>query len=258
MQPNAAFSGSRGYFDIRMLGEFAYTANSKGVGVEIETDEPHVFRDDTKYRSAGKNYESYLFYGYKTGYMNALKTYYQGAGPGTLYDFCYADTASEKGKYLRSLYDLTYRFIKGNYSNEPPKVSIDDFGVEPDSRRNAVAIEVEDGDSRPEDIRIDIKTEPEHGYAGVAAGNKELIYTPEKGFSGADSFVITVSDGFNEPVEKTVAVFVGAQKDDETSTAEEPGGKKAFPGALIAAFACAAAALAAVAAVLLKRRKKKA
>lgn len=206
MQPNVAFPVSS-YFEIPMLGEFAETAAEKYLGVEIETNEPSVFRGDG-YAEAGKNYESYLYYGYKTGYMNSLKTYYQGAGPGALYDFCYSDISTPKGIYLRRLYDLTYSFIKQTYKNLAPEVSVSDIEMVSGDKRATIDITINDPDSYWNNISVEFPAQPQHGRVASAAGNRKLVYSPDDGFVGNDSFTVMVSDGFNYSEEITVNVIV--------------------------------------------------
>ncbi|MEG1743386.1 MAG: DUF4855 domain-containing protein, partial [Clostridia bacterium] len=55
-------------------------------------------------------YIEYFDYGYEYGYMNSALAFYQGAGPGYLYDAAYS-----KNQKIRSLYKKTYKFIKGGY-----------------------------------------------------------------------------------------------------------------------------------------------
>lgn len=215
MQPNVAFRENRPYFSIEMLGEFAQTIYEENIGVEIETDEPSYFTS-SEYLEAGYNYESYLYYGAATGYMDAVKTFYQGAGPGSIYDFCYAGTSTVKGQYLRRLYDITYDFLKGTYSNLPPVLEIGDIEAVA-GERVMVDISITDEDSYWGDVKVTFPTEPQHGQVGVVAGKTTLIFHADDGYSGSDSFEICVTDGFGTSEVITVNVNISAPDGYESS-----------------------------------------
>lgn len=216
MQPNVAFSDVYTYFELGMLEEFAQSAYGNNIGVEIETNEPSFFRGDD-YLTAGFNYESYLYYGSKTGYMNSFKTYYQGANPGSFYDFCYADITTPRGIYLRRLYDLTYSFIHNVYKNEAPVVSVNDIELVAGDSRVMADISIVDSDSYWGDIQVEFPNAPKNGIVTVAASKKTLVYRADDGFVGEDSFTIRVSDGFNTSEEITVKVTVTAPEISESA-----------------------------------------
>ena len=222
MQPNVAFNESYPYFKLPMLDEFSETAAKYRLGVEMETNEPSFFMGND-YLTAGRNYESYLYYGVKNGYADAVKTYYQGAGPGSIYDFCHADVSSARGKYLRRMYDITYSFIKGNYKNDPPVVSADDIELYEGDSKILTDITVTDTDSFAGDITVSIAEAPKNGDAAVVSGNKRLVYSPRDGFTGEDSFTVIASDGFNSSEPITVHVKVHP-KSDIISSSENSGG----------------------------------
>lgn len=206
MQPNVAFD-KYSYFQIPMLSEFAYTAYYNHLGASIETAEPSKFAS-SDYIKAGINYESYLYYGYKQGYMHCLNTYYQGAGPGNYYNFCYADISTNQGRYLRRLYDLTYAFVKGTYKNSAPQLTVSDIRLVHGDKSGMAEIEITDSDSYWDDIKVEFVTKPVNGRAGISADKQSLVYTPDSEFIGEDSFVIRVFDGFNYSEEITVKASV--------------------------------------------------
>ena len=261
MQPNVAFSNTD-YFKLPMLEEFAESAYNNHLGVEIETNEPSYFRGDD-YLKAGFNYESYLFYGKKTGYINAFKTYYQGANPGSFYDFCYADTSTPKGIYLRRLYDITYNFIHGIYKNEPPTVSVGDIELVAGDSRVTADIEITDADSYWGDIAIEFVKMPEHGRVTVAASKKTLIFRADEGFVGNDSFVLRVTDGFNYSEELTVNVTVHEKTEvsqsestpEEDSSNSSPIKDKSASVWLVVLLSLLGLAIVAVAAAAIIKRK---
>ena len=260
MQPNVSFLKSRPYFELEMLDEFAVAAASEHLGVEIETDEPSYFRADDASRPA-QYYERYLFVGAKTGYMDALHTFYQGAGPGSLYDFCMARGNDPAAVRLRRLYDVTYRFIKGTYSNLPPSVTSipSELTTEPGERVKA-QIEWTDADSFPGDVSV-VAGDPEHGTVQLSANRKTLMYRPADGFEGTDAFTVTVSDGQNEPQVFTVRVTVGSPAEESPEETESSGETEEHGNALLYWLIAAGAALviaasAAVIVLVLVKRKK--
>ena len=271
MQPNVAFDNTY-YFELGMLSEFAQTVYDNYLGVEIETNEPSAFRGD-KYLEAGFNYEAYLFNGYKSGYMNSLKTYYQGANPGSFYDFCYADISTPKGVYLRRLYDLTYSFIHGVYKNEPPTFEVSDIELFEGDKRARTDISITDSDSYWGDVSVEFVNKPSHGSVTTAAGNRALIYVPDKGYVGEDSFTVRVSDGFNYSEEKVVKVTIsqpesvgGDNSNDssgnDSSLAPNDGGNKAFgfgemPLWLVLVLVALVGAVAVVLVSIIVKKKKK-
>lgn len=266
MQPNLAFSDVYTYFENGMLGEFAQSVYNNNLGVEIETNEPSFFRGDG-YLKAGYNYESYLYYGAKTGYMNSLKTYYQGAGPGSIYDFCYSDIKTPRGLYLRRLYDLTYNFIHGTYKNEAPSVTVSDIELVQGDSRAMVDIVITDNDSYWGDISVEFPTEPTHGNVAVAATKKTIIYRADKDFVGEDSFTLVVTDGFNRSEEVAVKVNVlpleisedESKPDDNSSVGDlvpEPQAEKGVPIWLIVLLSVLGLLIVVVAAVMIIKRKR--
>lgn len=215
MQPNLIF---RDYFEHEMFDEFASTLKKHNLGVEIETAEPASFNDND-YKSSGLTYERYLYYGWKNGYMNAIHTYYQGAGPGTIYNFCYAGTSTQKGIYLRSLYDKTYRYIKGTYTAYSPKVYIPDFETAAGQKNVRVNMTISDPDSEATDFTVEFTKLPEHGTVTALSNNKSIVFTAYKGYSGKDTFEVVVSDKFtkSDPFTVTVKIVDVISADSELS-----------------------------------------
>ena len=265
MQPNVAFT-NKDYFEIGMLEEFAQSAYNNHIGVEMETNEPSYFKGDD-YLKAGYNYESYLYYGAKTGYMNSFKTYYQGAGPGSFYDFCYADTKTPRGIYLRRLYDLTFDFIHKTYRNDAPKLEVSDMELTEGDSRGMVDVDIVDDDSFWGDVKVEFPQKPKNGSVAVAANKKTLIYRANEDFVGEDSFTVVVTDGFNRSEERTVKVNVlplETSEDDSVHEGEsstdnlitEPQADNGIPAWLIALLAVLGLAIVAVAVAMIIKHKK--
>lgn len=204
MQPNLVFNE---YFESEMLGEFAETIQKYQLGVEIETAEPGSFTD-ADYQKYGLTYERYLYYGLQTGYMNSLHTYYQGAGPGAIYNFCKAGTSTTKGAYLRSLYDKTYKFIKGTYTANAPTVEIPDFETAAGQKNARIAMTITDTDTLTSEISVIFSKAPEHGTVTALPNNKSIVFTAEDGYSGTDTFEVMVFDNFTYSTPITVTVTI--------------------------------------------------
>ncbi len=103
MQPNYSFHN----YSVRELGEAADACRKLGMGIELE-----IHWDALKVDSLREKYYQYLNWGLKKGYMKgAAHSYYQNAGPGTFYQSCMS-----KDPDIRKIYDKTYDFIKGKYT----------------------------------------------------------------------------------------------------------------------------------------------
>ena len=195
--------------NVKMLSEFAYSIYNNRLGAEIQVRPFQDFLNENDYMKCGYEYESYLFYGSKMGYMSALNLYEQDMGPGTVYELCYADTSTPKGVYLRRLYDQTYRYIKGNYNNLPPALSLENnvelvFG----DTEITLDLGINDIDSHWENISVEFLELPRHGRITSASDKKTLIYNVDEDYVGADSFTVCINDGFNYSEEVTVNVTV--------------------------------------------------
>jgi len=224
MQPNLVF---KDYFKPEMLSEFATAIKKHHLGVEIEITEPGNISDST-YEKYGLTYENYLYYGLQTGYMNSLHTYYQGAGPGTIYNFCKASATTIKGIYLHSLYDKTYKFIKGTYTANAPTVVIDNFETTAGQKNAKFPMTVTDIDTLPNEISVIFTKEPEHGTVTPLPNNKSIVFTAEEGYSGMDTFEVKVFDKFtySEPITVTVNIVntaaLNESKTNSNSSATVP------------------------------------
>ncbi len=262
MQPNAALD-EYSYFQIPMLSQFAYSAYYNKLGAAIETADNSKFISDD-YMTAGRNYESYLYYGYKQGYMHCLNTYNQGS----YYDFCYGDISTNQGRYLRRLYDLTYAFVKGTYKNNAPALSVSEIRLAHGDKSGMAEIEITDSDSYWDDITVEFVTRPTEGMAGIAADKQSLVYTPNAQFIGEESFVIRAFDGFNYSEEITVRVSVVKNEEefsfaiDNTSAeasdwdTEDNDGEKSKLVLMLIVIAFALPALISLAVLLLRKKNK--
>lgn len=212
MQPNVAFISDRSYFDAEMLWEFAEAIGTYHLGVEIETNEPSYFLGENAAENC-RIYERYLYAGWQTGYMDALHTFYQGAGPGALYNFCHADTATANGLRLRRLYDRTYDFIKNQYVNLPPTVEVAEGATATSGERCTIPMQFTDEDSFYGDLWAEV-IECGHGRAQMAPNRAHITYIPDEDFTGEDTIVLEYGDGQNpaEQIRVTVQVYAPGEE----------------------------------------------
>ncbi len=206
MRPNSINLEENG-FDISVIKESAENSKKYQMGVNIEIPDLSVFEGDN-YQKAGFNYETFLFNGKSLGYMSGLKTFEQGIGA-PFYEFCYADWSTPKGKYMRRLYDLTFKFIHLTYNNVPPQIEIED-NIELVNGDSNITLHlgIVDTDSYQGDLKIEFTLLPAHGSVIASANKNALIYSTDNGFVGEDSFAVRISDGFNYSEEKVIKVTV--------------------------------------------------
>ena len=203
--------------DIENLSETVDIIKNKGMGVVLKPDGKKSF-DGDNYMTAGYNYESYLYYGKQLGYMSSLKIFDQSFDRGSLSEFCYIDSSTPKGIYLRRLYDLTYSFLRMTYSNKAPEISADgNFELVYGDEQITINLAINDIDSYWDNIRIEFPKTPEHGRVAAASNKNAIIYNVDKGFFGADSFSVRVTDGFNVSQEIEITLSVSAPEDSFVS-----------------------------------------
>ncbi|WP_181918468.1 MULTISPECIES: Ig-like domain-containing protein [unclassified Wenzhouxiangella] len=92
------------------------------------------------------------------------------------------------------------------FANEAPQAADDQFTVETDSVDNALDVLANDSDADGDPLTLVGVTQPANGQASVSGD--QVIYTPESGFAGSDSFSYTVEDGFGGEASATVSVTV--------------------------------------------------
>ena len=108
------------------------------------------------------------------------------------------------------------------FKQSPPEAKDNDVATDEDS---SVSIELKGSDSNEDELTYIVVTNPSHGKLSGKAPN--LSYTPNKDFSGTDSFTFKVSDKTSESAAATVSINVKAindppnTKDDKVSTRED-------------------------------------
>lgn len=99
----------------------------------------------------------------------------------------------DKGQDFDGLRVTTAAQLDAMIGAAPVQVAPDSFTVAQDS--GATTLDVLANDTAPATLTISAVTPPAHGSAGVAAGGTRVTYTPAAGYSGADGFGYTATDG---------------------------------------------------------------
>src|SRR5690606_5714132 len=79
-------------------------------------------------------------------------------------------------------------------TNNPP-VAVDDFTKTLENTSVTIFALSNDSDPDGDNISIVSFTDPAHGSVIRASGRGDFIYTPDRGFTGNDTFTYTISDG---------------------------------------------------------------
>ena len=175
MQPNYAFSGQA---TIDRLYDNAATTKRLGMCVEIEINQYDSKADILRYKE-------YLAVGAETGYMNAVKCYYQGGVPGAFY-YAYKST----DPLINSVYHDTYLFAKGKY--DPSEIIDGEIADPSDLEMDTTSGRGVTGSLNVEtesDYRVRIETSPKYGTVRLES-NGTVTYTPLSGFAGTDTFTV--------------------------------------------------------------------
>jgi outer membrane protein OmpA-like peptidoglycan-associated protein len=92
------------------------------------------------------------------------------------------------------------------YINVGPSASDDAITVDYESGASLIDVLANDSDPNNDVLTITAVSTPAHGTAVISAGG--ISYTPAAGYSGADSFTYTISDGRGGSASANVAVTV--------------------------------------------------
>ena len=114
----------------------------------------------------------------------------------------------------------------GGEPNNPP-VAVDDSASV--SENGSVFIDVLANDTDPDDDGLSVSDvgTPSHGTAAVEPSG-EVLYTPNPGFTGSDSFTYDVTDGLASDT-GSVSVSVGAVNDPPVANADSASTSEAWP-----------------------------
>ena len=192
MQPNYAFSGQA---TVERLYDNAETTRRLGMCVEIEIGQYDAQADILRYKE-------YLAVGAETGYMNAVKCYYQGGVPGAFY-YAYKST----DPLINSVYHDTYLFAKGKY--DPSEIIDGEIADPSDLEMDTTSGRGVTGSLNVEtesDYRVRIETSPKYGTLRFGGGT--VTYTPLSGFAGTDTFTVYLEYIHGDSKTATVTVRV--------------------------------------------------
>ena len=192
MQPNYAFSGQA---TVERLYDNAETTRRLGMCVEIEIGQYDAQADILRYKE-------YLAVGADTGFMDAVKCYYQAGMPGAFYA-----AWKSADPFVNSVYHDTYLFAKGKYdSSETAGGAIadpSDLELDTSSGRGVTgSLNVE----TESDYRVRIETSPKYGTLRFGGGT--VTYTPLAGFAGTDTFTVYLEYIHGDSKTATVTVRV--------------------------------------------------
>lgn len=190
MQPNYAFNGE---IPISRLYDNAAYARALGMCVEFESD-------GTSY-AAVKKIKDYLYVGIETGYMHAVKMYYQGGVPGDIYN-----AYKSKDPYVRSAYDEIYLYSKAKLTKSDfyQVGAVDDpYLKSSDSKggkyTGVIAVDTD------YTCKIRVAVSPKYGTLKLNY-NGTYEYIPFAGFKGTDTF--TVYADFTTKVSGTITITI--------------------------------------------------
>jgi len=107
-------------------------------------------------------------------------------------------------RYQESTASVTEGEIE--FANAAPQAEDDQFSVVADSNDNALNVLANDSDADGDALSITGVSQPEGGQASVSGS--QVLYTPQPGFTGTDSFTYAIEDGFGGQASATVTVTV--------------------------------------------------
>ena len=251
MQPNYSFLP---YAKQGMFTSFADTINKYGMGIEMEIHWDAANPGAAGFKEAVNRYRAYLNYGYITGYMTgAAHAYYQNSAPGTFYIACFSSNGD-----LRSIYDDTYKFIKGTYVYSSPVIKADgDISVTAGNRH----VGMFRGWNKNMEKEFIIEAQPAHGTIKIDNSIGKYTYRAEEGYVGEDSFTVKMFDGYTYSNSVTVKITVKAPAEESGATSDRSDTAVSKPdtgkGLWITVAAVIGAATACAAAVLVLRKRRK-
>ncbi|MBR6562867.1 MAG: DUF4855 domain-containing protein [Clostridia bacterium] len=186
MQPNVVFSTDAPLWRFDSTVDFTLPRK-----MCVELEHSYQCLGDPSF---ARSYMLYLYYGAKTGYMDAIHVYYDDVAN-------YALMANSDDPLCRMQYDATYAFAKGTLDAYPDKA--EDVSV------SGASDSVISADLNGEDaFRLyTLVTPPKHGYVTLNSDGS-FSYFPEKGYVGSDSFSYTYNEylGDSEPCTVNVTV----------------------------------------------------
>ena len=121
--------------------------------------------------------------------------------------FTYTATDGKDGSATGTVYVT----VTAKQATNNPPVAYDDAASIQESSSVEVNVLANDLDTDGDSLTINGKTNGQHGTV-LIAGDNSIIYTPDAGFTGTDTFTYTVSDGRGGSATATVSVTVSAKQ----------------------------------------------
>lgn len=193
MQPNYMFNNN---YTGDILYSNAATTKLYGMCVEMEINDPTNRQDASRYTE-------YIIAGAQTGYMKAVKMYYQSGVPGAFYSACMSKDAS-----VRKIYDDTYLYAKEKYVVED--VSDVAVSVDPITVSGGVGAEIK-GSFDLTNInggKLKLAVSPKYGSVMLNLDGSFVYYSPA-GYKGSDSFAVCVDFGYDCGKNTLVEITIG-------------------------------------------------
>lgn len=192
MQPNYMFNDS---FSADILYDNAETTKLYGMCVELEINDPTNKQDASRYTE-------YLIAGAQTGYMNAVKIYYQNGVPGAFHTACYS-----KDPGVRRIYDDTYLFAKERYVvQDVSDITLSDGDILHSCEMDGYA--KGSFDTSDKGGYVTLAMSPRYGSVRIDLDGSYEYIAPN-GFVGEDSFWAVLDFGYSKSVPTRVIISVG-------------------------------------------------
>lgn len=239
MQPNLSFNETLQDEPLLMMEDFAEACKKFNLAVEMEIHHNLI----SKGRELGKFYEAYMQACSQNGMMeNTPHAYYQGAGPGVIYN-----CAKSADPYLRYIYDTTYKFIKHTLSFSKDIKGYAEGGEAVAGKNFTGQIGIE-GDWYNGDVTFEVVNEPEHGSVRVLNSYEKYYYMSDDDYIGPDTFEVKISyiNGYIENFTVNLTV-VSEDASQAESIIESTANKDSNSGDLAKTIGIAAAAITGVA-----------
>jgi hypothetical protein len=133
---------------------------------------------------------------------NGLCMYYQGGGPGTLYNCSVSLNAD-----ARSVYDMTYKYIHKKFSSSAPTIEPNQIIILKKGSRTSGNIAVYDEDTEKNLLKPINVTQAKNLKMTLQNGGF-IILNSDSDFTGEDSFSFQISDGISTTEQTTVKIYV--------------------------------------------------